>query len=97
MELLHCSFWSQLGLFLGIEQCIIYIYLNINLKIKLIIMSRYEELKKMIEDYQEDFEKFYNKDNKTAGLRVRKAMQALKVKAQDIRTEVQGIKNKAKS
>ena len=55
--------------------------------------NRYNEIKQMVEDLEGDFDKFYNKSNKTAGLRVRKGMQALKVKAQAIRTEVQEIKN----
>jgi len=56
-------------------------------------MNKYDEIKQILEDLKEDFDKFYNKSNKTAGLRVRKGMQALKVKAQAIRTEVQEIKN----
>ncbi len=42
-----------------------------------------------------DFEKFYDKDNQAAGTRVRKGMQDLKNLAQEIRVEVQEIKNKA--
>jgi len=41
-----------------------------------------------------DFEKFYDKSNQAAGTRVRKGMQELKNLAQEIRVEVQGIKNK---
>lgn len=56
-------------------------------------MSRYTELKDFVESTQEDFEKFYEKSNKAAGTRVRKAMQELKRMAQDIRVEVQDRKN----
>lgn len=42
-----------------------------------------------------DFEKFYDKENQAAGTRVRKGMQELKNLAQEIRVEVQDIKNKA--
>jgi len=42
---------------------------------------------------EDDFNKFYNKGNKAAGTRVRKAMQDLKRTAQDIRVEVQSMKN----
>ena len=56
-------------------------------------MSRFSELKGFIEDLEEDFSKFYEKGNKAAGTRVRKAMQELKRKAQDIRVEVQDRKN----
>ena len=56
-------------------------------------MNRYEELKAMLESFQEDFEKFYVKGNKSAGVRVRKAMNELKKKAQEVRLEVQNMKN----
>ena len=42
-----------------------------------------------------DFEKFYDKENQAAGTRVRKGMQDLKNLAQEIRVEVQDMKNKA--
>lgn len=42
-----------------------------------------------------DFEKFYDKENQAAGTRVRKGMQELKNLAQEIRIEVQDMKNKA--
>jgi formaldehyde-activating enzyme involved in methanogenesis len=56
-------------------------------------MSRFTELKDFVESTQEDFEKFYEKSNKAAGTRIRKAMQELKRIAQDIRVEVQDKKN----
>lgn len=56
-------------------------------------MSRFTELKGFVEELEEDFAKFYEKGNKAAGTRVRKAMQELKRKAQDIRVEVQDKKN----
>ena len=43
-----------------------------------------------------DFDKFYNKQNQAAGTRVRKGMQDLKVLAQDIRSQVQNMKNDSK-
>lgn len=61
--------------------------------IKTIIMNYYEQLKQLILGIEEDFIKFYEKENGAAGTRVRKAMQDLKVLAQDIRTDVQNIKN----
>lgn len=42
-----------------------------------------------------DFEKFYDKSNSAAGTRVRKGMQELKNMAQQIRSEVQNMKNDA--
>lgn len=43
-----------------------------------------------------DFDKFYNKQNQAAGTRVRKGMQDMKVLAQDIRSQVQNMKNNEK-
>ena len=56
-------------------------------------MSRFSELKSAVDALEEDFEKFYDKSNKAAGTRVRQGMQAIKNLAQEIRTEVQNIKN----
>ncbi len=55
--------------------------------------KRYDELADLLEGSKEDFSKFYEKHNKAAGTRVRKVMQELKKTAQDIRIEVQEIKN----
>ena len=57
-------------------------------------MKRFEELKSMVESLEADFEKFYDKKNNAAGTRVRKGMQDMKNLAQEIRLEVQDIKNK---
>jgi len=57
-------------------------------------MNRYQELLDLIQTFQKDFEKFYVKGNKSAGTRVRKHMAALKRKAQEVRNEVQEIKQK---
>ena len=57
--------------------------------------NRFEDVQNLLDEVKEDFAKFYEKDNQAAGTRVRKQMQALKVLAQEIRTEVQDIKNKA--
>ena len=56
-------------------------------------MKRFEELKDLVMSLEGDFEKFYDKGNQAAGTRVRKGMQSLKNVAQDIRKEVQTIKN----
>jgi hypothetical protein len=52
-------------------------------------MARYDELKQFVDGLERDFAQFYDKGNKAAGTRVRKAMQDLKKMAQDIRVEVQ--------
>ncbi len=55
--------------------------------------NRFDEIRDLILGLEGDFEKFYAKDNQAAGTRVRQGMQTLKELAQDIRMEVQKIKN----
>ena len=43
-------------------------------------------------DLKEDFEKFFIRENKTAGTRVRRVMQELKKLAQEVRDDVQDHK-----
>jgi len=57
-------------------------------------MNKFEEVKNLILDLEGDFDKFYDKKNQAAGTRIRKGMQELKNIAQEIRIEVQEIKNK---
>ncbi len=52
-------------------------------------MSHFSDLKDSVDALEEDFSKFYDKGNKAAGTRVRKAMQDLKAMAQAIRLDVQ--------
>ncbi|MBL4710226.1 MAG: hypothetical protein JKY48_17480 [Flavobacteriales bacterium] len=56
-------------------------------------MKKFEELQELLNSLEGDFEKFYDKENAAAGTRVRKGMQDLKNLSQDIRLEVQKIKN----
>lgn len=56
-------------------------------------MKRFNELRDLIASLEGDFEKFYDKGNQAAGTRVRKGMQDMKNLAQEIRVEVQGMKN----
>lgn len=58
-------------------------------------MNRYSEIKQIVDSLEEDFGKFYEKDNKAAGTRIRKGMQELKNLTTVIRKEVQAIKNEA--
>lgn len=58
-------------------------------------MKRFEELRDLIMSLEGDFVKFYDKGNQAAGTRVRKGMQDLKNLSQEIRIEVQTIKNDA--
>ena len=51
-------------------------------------MEKYEELKNLVASMEEDATKFYEKGNKTAGVRYRKALQDVKTLAQAIRLDV---------
>ena len=53
----------------------------------------YDDLQNVINDNQSDVTKFVEGNN-SAGTRVRKAMQAVKSLAQDVRLEVQDQKNR---
>lgn len=59
-------------------------------------MSRFTELVELVQSFEKDFIKFYDKGNKSAGTRVRKQMNELKRKAQEVRKEVQDIKGVGK-
>ncbi len=56
-------------------------------------MKRFNEIRDLVMSLEGDFNKFYEKGNQAAGTRVRKGMQSLKNLAQEIRIEVQSIKN----
>lgn len=73
---------------------IFYLYFHIffNLKISN-LMNKFAEVKDLVMSLEGDFEKFYDKGNQAAGTRVRKGMQDLKTLAQNIRSEVQNMKN----
>lgn len=55
-------------------------------------MDSYTQLKELIDSIEPDIRKFYDKGNKAAGTRVRKAMQDVKALAQTVRTSVQEAK-----
>lgn len=56
-------------------------------------MEKFEEIKNLINSLEEDVVKFYEKGNKAAGVRIRKGMQDLKTMAQELRLNVQEVKN----
>lgn len=56
-------------------------------------MSRLSQVKELVSDLEQDLDKFYNKGNKAAGTRARKSLQDLKKLSQEIRLEIQGMKN----
>ena len=57
-------------------------------------MNKFAQIRDLVMSLESDFEKFYDKNNNAAGTRVRKGMQDLKNLAQEIRVEVQDMKNK---
>ncbi|MBC7565648.1 MAG: histone H1 [Pedobacter sp.] len=59
-------------------------------------MEKFLKVKELLASVEADAEKFYNAGNSAAGTRVRKAMQDLKVLAQEIRAEVTDKKNSDK-
>ncbi|MGN8055016.1 histone H1 [Pedobacter sp. 22163] len=59
-------------------------------------MDKFKKVQDLISSVEADVTKFYDGGNAAAGTRVRKAMQELKVLAQEIRAEVTDKKNSAK-
>lgn len=57
-------------------------------------MSRMDEIKNLAGELEGELDKFYNKGNKAAGTRARKQLQELKKLSQEIRLEIQDMKNK---
>lgn len=57
-------------------------------------MSRIDDVRNLMTELEEDLDKFYEKGNKAAGTRARKQLQDLKKLSQEIRLEIQDIKNK---
>ena len=55
--------------------------------------NRLEQLIALLEETRVDHDKFFNGGNNAAGTRVRKAMQEVKVLAQELRVEVRDTKN----
>ena len=55
-------------------------------------MKKFEELKTLVENLEEDATKFYDKRNKAAGTRLRKGCQSIKNVCQEIRIEVSDLK-----
>jgi len=59
-------------------------------------MEKFNALKELIAQAENDAAAFYDKGNKAAGTRLRNAMQQLKVTATEIRKEVTDKKNEGK-
>lgn len=56
-------------------------------------MDKFNEIKEIVLSVEQDVEKFYVKGNKSAAVRIRKAMQDIKNLAQEVRVHVQDTKN----
>lgn len=67
-------------------------------------LDKYDQLVKLLTEeveiegkkfnLKEDFDKFFVRDNKTAGTRIRRVMQELKKLSQEVRKDVQDYKGK---
>jgi hypothetical protein len=55
-------------------------------------MDKFNELKTLIANLEEEATKFYDKQNKAAGLRLRKGLQEVKTLAQELRLNVSETK-----
>jgi hypothetical protein len=51
-------------------------------------MNRLEELRQLVVAFEEDYTKFQEKGNKTAGTRARKSLQDIRNFAKDVRMEI---------
>lgn len=56
-------------------------------------MKKFNEIKEILNSVEGDADKFFNKGNKAAGTRLRKAMLQVKDLAHELRKEVTDIKN----
>ena len=54
-------------------------------------MDKLNELRELLNGLEEDFNKFYGKGNNSAGPRIRKGMQNLKLLAQDVRVNIMDV------
>lgn len=56
-------------------------------------MNRIEQMQSLIAELEPEMNKFYEKGNKAAGTRARKQLQEIKKVSQEIRIEIQDMKN----
>lgn len=60
-------------------------------------MEKYRQLVEFLKSLETDVQKFYEKEQAAAGTRLRKKLSELKKMAQDMRNEIQEIKNQRKN
>ena len=58
-------------------------------------MEKFNQLKALLESADADSQKFYDIGNSSAGTRLRSALQEVKKLSQELRLEIQEMKNKA--
>lgn len=59
-------------------------------------MEKFNDLKALVASLEEDATKFFEKENKAAGVRLRKGLQDIKALAQEVRLDVSGKNKTAK-
>jgi len=59
--------------------------------------TKYNEMIEYLKGLENDVQKFYDKGQAAAGTRVRKGLSEIKKKAQEMRTEIQAVKNERKA
>lgn len=57
----------------------------------------YQDLLNHLKEMETDIQKFYEKGQAAAGTRIRKGLSELKKKSQDMRNEIQNVKNERKA
>ncbi len=57
----------------------------------------YQDLLDHLKEMETDIQKFYEKGQAAAGTRIRKGLSELKKKSQDMRNEIQNLKNERKA
>jgi hypothetical protein len=60
-------------------------------------MEKINEIKAMLDDMGKDLEKFYSKGQNSAGTRLRKALNEIRKKCQEMRNDIQNIRQERKS
>jgi Tfp pilus assembly protein PilE len=60
-------------------------------------MEKINEIKAMLEDMSKDLEKFYAKGQNSAGTRLRKSLNEVRKKCQEMRNDIQNIRQERKT
>lgn len=60
-------------------------------------MEKINEIKAMLDDMGKDLEKFYAKGQNSAGTRLRKALNEVRKKCQEMRNDIQTIRQERKT